>query len=309
MNDGLARVVRLVGDGVDGMSGGGLPLPDAFSAALQLMLDSPAPVTEEAVAAEVAKALSFKEKRVLAIWGSWEAFTDDIIVQLGMRDLVLGESKHGEGRVWTWKISSKFIQGRSYDAITAAEVSAATGGRSSMPITVTAYDAATRKERDETAKALLALGEARGKFARAHRMSDQIKRYFDLIEKELEGNPQSDERPPKPDDEPDVMIYCKKGEECKLGPGPKPKTKELWEVYWSRDQWYWRPVCRECLHGTVSRQRHLVEVIRKLEEKEGMMPSVTSVMMELGLRGNRQVRADWDELSERGVIPHYKLAA
>ena len=110
MDDGLKRIIRLVGDGRDEMSGGGLPLPDAFAAVLQYLLDS-GPALQEVLTKKVMEALSFKEMRVLAIWGSWEFFTDDIICQLGVRKLI--HPGKWDDRRELWSIADDFRQGES----------------------------------------------------------------------------------------------------------------------------------------------------------------------------------------------------
>ena len=69
------RLDRLAGSGQG--SGGGLPLPDLFSALLNEVLDS-APVTTKRMTEIASSVLSFKEQAVFATWPSWDALTADV---------------------------------------------------------------------------------------------------------------------------------------------------------------------------------------------------------------------------------------
>lgn len=81
-----SRLVRLVGD--DGVaSGGGLPLPDAFTAVVQELLDS-GPKDEAHLTGLITRVLDYKERRILATWGTWENFAGDILAQLAQSHII-----------------------------------------------------------------------------------------------------------------------------------------------------------------------------------------------------------------------------
>lgn len=81
-----SRLVRLVGD--SGMaSGGGLPLPDAFAAVVQELLDN-GPSDEAHLTQVLAHVLDYKERRIMAAWGTWERFAGDILAQLAQSNIV-----------------------------------------------------------------------------------------------------------------------------------------------------------------------------------------------------------------------------
>lgn len=76
------RVVRLVGNG--DTTGGGLPLPVAFGAVVQELLDN-GPASFRDLVAVVTASMSLKEARILgreSAWCTWDDFTRDILSQL-----------------------------------------------------------------------------------------------------------------------------------------------------------------------------------------------------------------------------------
>ena len=87
------RLDRLAGSGQG--SGGGLPLPDLFSALLNEVLDS-APVTTGRMTQIASSVLSFKEQAVSATWPSWDALTADVLAQMESRRII---SREADG--WT----------------------------------------------------------------------------------------------------------------------------------------------------------------------------------------------------------------
>ena len=97
------RLLRLVGDS-DKASGGGLPLPDVFTAVVQELLDNGPQETEHLVKI-VEKSMSWKKERVFATWQTWYGFADDVLAQLqeaGLVEPVLGR----------WYLALKFRAGR-----------------------------------------------------------------------------------------------------------------------------------------------------------------------------------------------------
>lgn len=102
------RLVRLVGDG--DASGGGLPLPDAFTAVLQELLDH-GPATSSALTELMIDTLSFKTKRVMATWKTWPDFTADILDQLADAKLITWAEDDSAIPERRWTLTEKFTPG------------------------------------------------------------------------------------------------------------------------------------------------------------------------------------------------------
>lgn len=136
------RIRRLVGDGNFGALGGGLPLPSAFRAVLQELLDGGASSTEN-LKQPVRTALAFKETLIMARWGSWYAFTHDIVTQLAGEKLI---SLALDGR---WVLGPGFEPNKSLAVIPEAK------------ITVTIRTQTDRVNRDTIALARLRAEQSR----------------------------------------------------------------------------------------------------------------------------------------------------
>lgn len=102
------RLVRLVGDG--DASGGGLPLPDAFTAVLQELLDH-GPATTSLLTELMIDTLSYKTKRVMATWKSWDDFTADILDQLADTGLITWAEDDIAVPDRRWQLTEKFTPG------------------------------------------------------------------------------------------------------------------------------------------------------------------------------------------------------
>ena len=142
------RIIRLVGDGENEMSGGGLMLPDAFAAPLQYLLDIPGQAPWELLIKKIMDVMSKKENRILAIWGSWDSFGEDVLLQLGVKGLIKVESLYPEGKKFFCSLPGDFIPGHEYEVISIAEITSARHGKHSpdRAETVIAYDGKTREE-------------------------------------------------------------------------------------------------------------------------------------------------------------------
>lgn len=104
MSDAL---FRLVGDG-DRHSGGAIPLPDAFSAVVNYLIDHGSADMRK-LTVLVSDALAYKEERIMAAaWRSWEQFTRDILAVLDTMNLVK------ENQYAQWELTSGFTQGNTY---------------------------------------------------------------------------------------------------------------------------------------------------------------------------------------------------
>jgi hypothetical protein len=82
---GEGRLGRLAGTGEG--SGGGLPLPDLFSAILNELLDN-GPADSRHLTGISASVLEYKSNNVMTTWGSWEALTADALEQLESREII-----------------------------------------------------------------------------------------------------------------------------------------------------------------------------------------------------------------------------
>lgn len=137
------RLDRLAGSGQG--SGGGLPLPDLFSALLNEILDS-APVTTERMTEIASSVLSFKEQAVFATWPSWEALTEDVLQQIESRSII---SREEAG----WTTGPNLVTGRRLEIIPARP------RKGSKPDGVTVWTRAEREQRSSAHHAIRTFGE------------------------------------------------------------------------------------------------------------------------------------------------------
>ena len=143
LDEGERRLDRLAGSGQG--SGGGLPLPDLFSALLNEVLDS-APVTTERMTEIASFVLSFKEQAVFATWPSWEALTADVLAQMESRGII---SRGDNG----WTAAPNLVTGRRLEIIPARP------GKGSKPDGVTVWTRAEREQRSSAHHAIRTFGE------------------------------------------------------------------------------------------------------------------------------------------------------
>src|ERR1700733_8539269 len=125
------RLDRLAGSGQG--SGGGLPLPDLFSALLNEVLDS-GPVTTGRMTEIASSVLSFKQQAVFATWPSWEALTKDVTAQIESRGIITREDAG-------WPAGPNLLTGRRLEIIPARP------GKGSKPDGVTVWTRAEREQR------------------------------------------------------------------------------------------------------------------------------------------------------------------
>ena len=102
--DERERLGRLAGTGEG--SGGGLPLPDLFSAILNEMLDN-GPASTEHLTEITAITLKGKSNNVTSTWGSWDAFADDLLKQMSSMEII---TRNGDG-LWHLDREGKFAAG------------------------------------------------------------------------------------------------------------------------------------------------------------------------------------------------------
>lgn len=137
------RLDRLAGSGQG--SGGGLPLPDLFSALLNEVLDS-GPVTTERMTEIASSVLSFKEQAVFATWPSWEALAADVLAQMESRGIISREDD-------SWIVGLNLVTGRRLEIIPARP------GKGSKPDGVTVWTRAEREQRSSAHHAIRTFGE------------------------------------------------------------------------------------------------------------------------------------------------------
>jgi hypothetical protein len=151
------RLDRLTGAGEG--AGGGLPLPDLFSAFLVELLDN-GPASTARLVGIAADKLEYKASRVTAGWGSWDALADDVLQQMRVRGYL-----DYDGEVW--KLGGKFATGKRLVVIPKRL------GKNSNAIGVTVYPYDERKKRDQAADARMRLTEFVGTLDQGLRRVDQ----------------------------------------------------------------------------------------------------------------------------------------
>lgn len=97
---------RLTGSREPEVPGGGIPLPGAFHGILYYLLNNGGAATEEILVKIAREAVGeLHENRMEYVWGSWEAFTRDLLDQLQDRGLV-------SRGVTGWVLDPEFRGGR-----------------------------------------------------------------------------------------------------------------------------------------------------------------------------------------------------
>jgi hypothetical protein len=292
-DDEQSRITRLVGDGRNPMSGGGLPLPDAWRAVLEDLLDygtcSRASVTERLA---MTKTLRLKERRIIAVFGSWEAFAADAVAQLASKKLIISSGED-------WLPGPALVTGTPLEVISEQEITSVTG-KPASPSLVTVLDAVVREDADRTMRAVMSVRKCRAEVDRAQRLSPLADRLFRQLVSALE-NGGADGRPPPPEGERGTMVTCS---ECGHA---YPKIPFWFDRYWSRDQYYWRPRCKECTHpGTIRRREAVTRAVTRLVKEHGGVPAVNAVQHELGWKSRSAVQSMWDDLATEGLLPPRK---
>jgi len=100
------RYARLTGSMEPGIPGGGIQLSAAFKAPLRYLLDNGRTAPADVLAKAVRDALILDYKRVMHVWGSWEAFLDDLMEQAQEKEVTV---RNPDG---SWSIHPDFHSGR-----------------------------------------------------------------------------------------------------------------------------------------------------------------------------------------------------
>lgn len=302
MNDEQrARVLRLVSDGRETMSGGGLTLNDAFGGVLEYLLDF-GTSSLEVLAKRIADVptIGMKERRVIAIWGDWITFARDIMNTLADKKLVK-PTQDG------WELAPGFIPGKSYEPITVSDINSArrTRDKYAMPITVTVFDLNTRAARDddyresveskkERSRVLADLRKLRTKVEGAGLLTKRANDLFMELTADLGG-----EKVPLLPDEPDELKHCV------FGDHDLPLTSAHWDQQLSRGQHYWRTSCRVHWDWHYYSQEHKDKLILVAETRaklaaEGKDSGSRPISEATGIPG-RSVRRILNKLDELGT--------
>lgn len=279
-----AEYARLVQEmiGKDSVSGGGLPLPDAFRAIAEHLLDrgEPAPESELVQVVRFAGTIPLKETRILAIWGSWENFTRALLVLMKQQSLLVFQKR--DDREPTWRLSRRFIPGHYFKVISVPARDLQIGFR--------ALTAAQRDQREQAQDYLARLREIKGELESGGLLVAQAREGLEMAIFHLERGSRPRKATgrtgtPEPrEDEPETPRMCTRcGED-------KPLTREYFRAYGpTRGLYYWDRECRECLShthrktgglvpGKPLRRKDIPPAILTLTEKNGMVPSVEDLM-------------------------------
>jgi hypothetical protein len=297
-----ALILRLVGN--DAVSGGGLPLPDAFRGITEYLIEQGLPVAEPELVQVVrtSGAIPLKERRILSIWGSWQAFTRDLLLVLKQDALVVYHAGHGSDRDPAnafWTIGSHFKTGHVYIPISVPE--------RDLEIQFITHSPLEKEQRARKDVHLTSLRKLRAEIDADGLLLAETSWLFDRIITRLEkgGKPRSRGRPPTGQDEPlenepDNFIMCLKcGED-------KALTTKNFSQYNSRGKWYWNRQCILCDSSRSGspglRKKQVEDAVNRLSV-DGFPPSGRAVARELGLDDDRHVRKYWDELAAEGKVP------
>ena len=168
----VERERRLIGDndGDETSGRGALPLPEVFTTVLQHLHDK-GPASFTALTRVVRGKVAYKEKRILAVYPSWDDFVTDVLAQLLHKGLaVLTPDVQ-------WQLG-EMSTGVSYQAV---------GG-----IFVVIYGELEREERNQVARLALDTASLQAQFRNADMLSEKREQGFALI---LDGLQQA--RPPR----------------------------------------------------------------------------------------------------------------
>lgn len=310
------RIARLVGNGKnDASGGGGILLPDAFRAVLKHLLDHGMSSIGD-LSRVVADELAFKENRVIAVWGSWEALTQDLLDQLAFRHLVVPGAMPFTNELW--ELAEGFKPHPYRHTVI---------GENEIPgvqrLRISVESSASEHTRNRLSKIVLDLNSVKAGLERdgilTRSMDAALIRLIAVMSAtadpavpapKRQGVPRSESYGQigldhEPEDDPSQERACKK---C----GNKfPWTRQYWQVYkdatrGKTGRWYWRPECNTCRSQYVQDRderwiAEIVSIISELEDEEINLPTVTRLMTDTN--DQRRVMNLWNKAASRGLIP------
>lgn len=310
------RILRLVGNGQNDVSGGGgIPLPDAFRAVLRHLLDRGMTSVGE-LSRRVADELILREDRVLAVWGSWEALTQDLVDQLAFRNLIVQGAMPFTSEMW--ELAPGF-QSHPYRHTVIGE-NEIPGLKTRIRLSV--ESSASEHTRSRMARLVLDLNTMKAGLTREELLTPSMDAAFIRLVAVLSRTaepPATQTGDPsrhavrygyvgyeyEPEDQPGVMRDCKRcGREF-------PHTREHFQVYkdatrGQTGRWYWRPECNPCrVRYTTERDNRwmdeIVLIIKGLEPEEITLDVVTGLMKDTNDR--RRVMNLWNRAAREGLVP------
>lgn len=175
MLDHVNRERRLIGDNNgDETSGGALPLPEVFTVVLQY-LHSHGTETFPTLVRVVRDKVAYKDKRILAVYRTWEQFTDDILSQLMYKNLAqpVGDWDNGVAADdYDWAVTDEVKTGISYPVITAE-------GRGTISVII--FSHGEQQRRDAMVRLAMDTATLRARFRDAELLTDKREQAFEQI--------------------------------------------------------------------------------------------------------------------------------
>lgn len=310
------RVARLFrGKGTSGS--GGLALPEVFREVLTTLLDD-GPTPRLVLHKIIRDMFVYKSERVRDVWGSWEAFCDDLLY-------IMAEEGFLEEQEDSWALTGKAVPGTQLTIAKDPDnhgrmirVTFASRKEQGMRDTLAI---AWRQARD-LARLLEPYRDQQPALTESHRealsITERLQRALSSPSGSLQppverapgktrrGAPRKARSKPEPPDEPEVMRTCIGVCERTL-----PQTRKHFECYWSRRDWYWRTDCRDCharAKNTGSAKDQGVRAGRKEElrlriaEVGEPFPSLWRFGQDLHMDAG-SVRTMWQVLHAEGKAP------
>lgn len=316
-----ARVARLFrGKGTSGS--GGLLLPEVFREIFTTLLDD-GPAPRLVLHKIIRDFLGYKSERVFDIWGSWEAFCDDLLLIEQEEGFLAQEDDF-------WSLTEKAVPDTQLVVLSDPENPA-------RRIRVTFSSRKDQEVRDAIAEAWRRAGElvralephkdrdpvigeayhqAAGISGRLQGMLSAPRRAQPPAQRKRgRGRPAKERDKPAPPDEPQTLRTC-----IGICGRTMPLTRENFECYWSermlasglpKGGWYWRTDCKKC-HSAVRHQGASRNKDARKQKKESLRlrigeisapyPSMFWFSNDLGMDPST-VRKLWTELHDEGKVP------
>jgi hypothetical protein len=303
-------------------SASGIPLAEAFRAVLQRLVKGPANLGVLTGEIQANRLLGVNKGRIASTWGDgvnhrgspshleWDDISPanlvrDLLAQLEYLELIT--RPEGTNR---WELTEKFDPSVRYVLVT----------KKGRPVThLRLTETLDRVNKGKLADARMSLLAAQRLIREAGVESREIEAFFEGLvrmlasenlekaERKASGNQPRVITPDQPEDLPNLFVPCTK---CGI---PQPQTREFYEVYRSKGNWYWRTDCKTCrrkdhIHrdqtGKGKRNKYLdcLDQVRStvlaFTEEAHYPPTVRQVARRTGVHAN-SVRKAWKELAMR----------
>jgi hypothetical protein len=325
-----ARAARLFrGKGTSGS--GGLLLPEVFREVFTTLLDD-GPTSRLILHKIIRNMIGYKSERVTDVWGSWEAFCDDLLYLMEEEGFLSREND-------SWALTGKAAPDTQLLILSDPE----NHGRR---IRVTFSSRKDQQIREVIADAWRKAGELVKVLEPYRDRSPVVSESYHgvlsvsvMLQEALSAPkgslapPQEEQKPgrrvgdrrsggsrkprpkPAPPDEPEVTRAC-------IGVCSRilPLTREYFECYWSERKlvsgeasgdWYWRWDCKDC-HGRAKstgsardkqlRKQRKEELRIRIAEVGEPYPSIYSFVRDLNMDSG-SIRSMWQQLHQEGKAP------